>query len=71
MFKNVDGKKVFRYGKKAYEYAIEAASSCPFFTLDTDEDELVTSTKQPSCYNCLFRKWTQDSFVCMAKVKHN
>lgn len=69
MFKNVNGEKVFKHGNKAYEHAIIAASTCPFFTLDTDEDELVTSVQQPSCYNCLFRKWTQGSFICMARRK--
>ncbi|MDD5051349.1 MAG: molybdopterin biosynthesis protein MoeB [Sulfuricurvum sp.] len=53
----------FQFGKNAYAEAINAA--CDFFVLDKDEDELVTSTEQNSCYNCLFRRWTRESFTCM------
>lgn len=56
---------IFQFGKHGYAEAIDAA--CEFFVLDKDEDELVTSTEQNSCYNCLFRRWTRESFICMKK----
>lgn len=65
MFILENGNVIFRYGKDAYEKAIEAA--CEAFKLDKDEDELITSTAHNSCYNCLFRRWTRESFICMKK----
>ncbi|MCX6062295.1 MAG: molybdopterin biosynthesis protein MoeB [Campylobacterales bacterium] len=56
---------LFQYGKDNYQKAIDAA--CETFELDKDEDELVTATTQNSCYNCLFRRWTRESFMCMKK----
>ena len=55
----------FLYGKFEYEKAIEVASLCGYFRLDSDEDELVTNTNKPSCYNCLYRKWSKESFTCL------
>lgn len=65
MFTLANGHFVFQYGKVDYEKAIEAA--CEAFLLDKDDDELITSTAQNSCYNCLFRRWTRESFICMKK----
>jgi len=65
MFFQGNGKLVFKFGKDNYEKAKEQASTCKEFILDKDEDELVTCTKENSCYNCLFRRWTQESFVCL------
>lgn len=59
------GKKYFKYGKESFDKAVEQASSCKDFELDKDENELVTSTIKNSCYNCTFRRWTQESFCCM------
>ncbi|DAB30357.1 MAG TPA: molybdopterin biosynthesis protein MoeB [Sulfurimonas sp. UBA12504] len=69
MFETVGEKFIFKYGKTAYDKAIEAACDCPFFKLDCDEDEFVTSTKKDSCYNCLFRRWSCTSFSCMHKAQ--
>lgn len=65
MFTYENGNFVFQYGKDDYQKAIDAA--CEAFLLDQDEDELITSTAQNSCYNCLFRRWTRESFICMKK----
>ncbi|MFT7004277.1 MAG: hypothetical protein ACJAWW_001634 [Sulfurimonas sp.] len=65
MFLHENGKLLFKYGRVDYEKAIEQALSCSSFVLDKDEDELVTSTEKNSCYNCLFRRWTKDSFTCI------
>jgi len=67
MFYKRDNSFVFKYGKRGYNKAIEAAALCKKFELDRDEDELVTSSKKNSCYNCLFRRWCSDSFICMKK----
>lgn len=67
MFYKRDNSFVFKYGKKNYDKAIESAALCENFVLDKDEDELITSTKKNSCYNCLFRRWCSDSFICMKK----
>lgn len=67
MFENIEGKAIFKYGKENYAKAVEQALTCKDFVLDKDEDELVTSTKENSCYNCLFRRWTKESFICLKK----
>jgi hypothetical protein len=68
MFIQENENVVFLYGKVNYQKAIGAA--CEAFKLDQDEDELITSTAQNSCYNCLFRRWTHESFMCMKKSLH-
>ena len=50
-------------GKEAWQEAVEAAGLCKHFSLD-DEDELV-SEEERSCYNCRYRRWTPESFVCL------
>jgi len=37
--------------------------NCQNFRID-DEDELVTDQDR-SCYNCRYRRWTINSFVCL------
>jgi hypothetical protein len=60
---NERNEKVFSPGKEAWQEAVEAAKNCPDFTID-DEDECV-SEETRSCYNCHYRRWTQESFVCL------
>lgn len=60
--KNNNGKKEFLGGKNDYISVAEIAEICTNFKLD-DEDELVTDEPK-SCYNCRFRRWTSESFVC-------
>jgi hypothetical protein len=64
-----DANNLFSYGKSDYKNAILVASKCALYKLDVDEDELVTSTDHPTCYNCLYRRWTQSSFICMKSFK--
>ncbi|MBN2107139.1 MAG: hypothetical protein JW832_06895 [Deltaproteobacteria bacterium] len=45
--------------------SVQAALACPHFFLD-DEDECV-SDEEISCLNCRYRRWTQESFLCMKK----
>lgn len=67
MFYKENGGFVFRHGKKNFKKAKEAALQCVHFKLDSDEDELLASSKSASCYNCLFRRWNKESFTCMKK----
>ncbi len=67
---NKQGHFVFLHGRTAYEEAKKQARECSFFCLDKDEDEWVTTTVLPSCYNCLFRRWTPASFMCMKSECH-
>jgi hypothetical protein len=45
--------------------AVLRAQACAYFLLD-DEDELV-SDEAVTCFNCRYRRWTQESFTCMKK----
>ena len=63
MWYEEDGKKVFKGGKEAHEAAAQTAMACPLFKEDCEE-ECVTDDPR-SCYNCRYRRWTKDSFVCM------
>ncbi|MFA7091272.1 MAG: molybdopterin biosynthesis protein MoeB [Arcobacteraceae bacterium] len=58
----------FMFGKMSFEMAQK--SVCEKFILDTDEEECVVSTDTSSCYNCLYRKWTQQSFVCIQRSRN-
>ena len=60
---NQKGQKEFRSGQEAFNKAEEASLNCNDFKID-DEDELVTDQDR-SCYNCRYRRWTTDSFVCL------
>ena len=64
MDENFDTNGTFLYGKFAYEDAKFSALNCKFFMLDSDEDELVCDY-DISCYNCLFRRWSEQSFECL------
>ncbi|MDD3344637.1 MAG: molybdopterin biosynthesis protein MoeB [Sulfurospirillaceae bacterium] len=61
---------IFIHGKTAYTEAKKQASQCLYFQLDKDEDEWVTTIQWASCYNCLFRRWTPTSFMCMKQDSH-
>ncbi len=63
MWKRENGKTVFTGGKEAFEDAANAARGCPLFVQDCEE-ECVADEAQ-SCYNCRYRRWTKNSFVCM------
>jgi hypothetical protein len=57
---------LFLHGKESPQKAGDAAEECSFFQED-DEDEQVSDIF-PSCYNCRYRRWTAESFICK-KVK--
>lgn len=66
MWQAFDYQKRFLYGKNDGEKAHTVAGSCPDFRED-NEDECV-SDEPISCYNCRYRRWTQESFDCMKGV---
>lgn len=59
---NLNGEKEFSGGKNNPAQAAFAADACKGFEPD-DEDEMVAD-EPISCYNCRFRRWTKESFVC-------
>ena len=63
------GKKVFAGGKNSFTEAVYLAENCSSFAEDC-EDELVCDDPV-SCYNCRYRRWTQDSFECIKRLKEN
>ena len=63
MWRFENGKAVFAAGKTAYEEAARAAENCLLFAEDCEEE--CVADEERSCYNCRYRRWTKDSFVCM------
>ncbi|MBR3553142.1 MAG: hypothetical protein IKN72_07115 [Clostridia bacterium] len=63
MWEIINGKKHFTGGKEAYEAVARTAEHCPFFAEDCEE-ECVTDDAR-SCYDCRYRRWTSESFICM------
>jgi len=64
---NFNEKGEFRFGKFNYEKAREIAQNCAKFKLDSDEEE-TSSGDERSCYDCALRRWSKDSFICMAQA---
>ncbi len=58
------GRKKFKGNQTDYAKVASLAASCNKFSLD-DEDEQVDDN-EVSCYNCLFRRWSSESFFCMS-----
>jgi hypothetical protein len=63
---NKRGERAFRHGQEAFSLAAAQARTCHKFCPDV-EDEWVTDEER-SCYNCLLRRWTVTSFLCMATI---
>ena len=64
------GKNTFAlYNKKTMKNAaILQADVCGAFEYDSDEEERMAATpNEKSCFNCLYRRWTQQGFECAAK----
>lgn len=57
----------FKFGKRDYKKSAAAAENCSVFEHDNDEEEEVADTEK-SCYNCLYRRWTIDAFICTKKA---
>ncbi len=63
MWRIENGKAVWTGGKAAWAAAASAASACGAFSPDCEEECI--AEEDVSCYNCRYRRWTRDSFVCM------
>lgn len=62
-FELKNGQQLFKYGKQALDIAEAIAEKCSYFQYDVEE-EIYTDDGEKSCYNCLFRRWSKDSFTC-------
>jgi len=67
MFVFREGGWEYTGGKRDWQTAAGIAAICQGF-MDDDEDELAAD-EAVSCYNCRYRRWTADSFLCMWPVK--
>lgn len=67
MMQNFNEKNEFKYGKFNYEKAHQIAQNYAKFKLDNDEEEMVCRGER-NCYDCAFRRWSKDSFICMAQA---
>jgi hypothetical protein len=56
--------QMFAGGQEDWASAAAIAGVCASFRLD-DEDELCAE-ESLSCYNCRYRRWTAESFACLA-----
>lgn len=60
---NDRGEAEYTGSKEDWQAVAWIAAHCAMFKPD-DEDELVAD-EPVSCYNCIFRRWTVKSFVCL------
>lgn len=60
-----DGKKLFKGNHTDYAIVGELAQKCLNFCPD-DEDEQVDD-QELSCFNCIFRRWSEKSFYCLSE----
>lgn len=58
------GNKMFCGGRENWPAAAAIASSCTKFNADDDDEQCAEETL--SCYNCRYRRWTAESFTCLA-----
>lgn len=63
VWKNQDGNRYFLGGQEAYDEVMIIAKVCPHFVADYEEEWMAED--EISCYNCRYRRWTVDSFMCM------
>lgn len=61
------GVREFTLGKIAWAEAARIAAECHYFAEDVEEE--VQSDVARSCYGCRYRRWTSDSFECLAPVR--
>lgn len=59
-----DGTRRFLGGNDDWGGAAREAELCAGFREDVEE-ELVADESR-SCYNCRYRRWTGDSFICIS-----
>lgn len=55
-------KDLYQAGKQVNNWT----TSCEDFEADNDTEECYTDSEN-ACYNCLYRRWTADGFICVKK----
>jgi len=60
-------RKLFHGGKQDFNKAASAAAECSLFMPDYEEERVADELR--SCYNCLYRRWTSNSFQCMKNIE--
>lgn len=63
MWKIQKGNRIFLGGQEDYNQVITIARGCPNFVADYEEEWM--DEEEVSCYNCRYRRWTAESFMCM------
>ncbi|HOP39822.1 MAG TPA: hypothetical protein PLI53_02140 [Geobacteraceae bacterium] len=58
-----DGSRKYRGGRNDWSGAANEALRCEWFREDVEEEWVADEAR--SCYNCRYRRWTEDSFVCI------
>lgn len=61
------GNIYFTEGKDNQVVSRQVAENCNDFVKDVEEE--MVDEVDLSCYNCLFRRWTRDTFMCMKECK--
>ncbi len=64
---NRNGMREFLGGKEDWSGAAREAVHCLSFRPDVEEEQV--ADEAISCYNCRYRRWTADSFVCSGNGK--
>ena len=60
------GGKLFAGGRENWSAAAAVADACQNFSADDDDEQCAEELL--SCYNCRYRRWTPESFTCLAAV---
>lgn len=53
-------KDLYHDGRQANNWS----TACEMFQMDNDTEECYTE-EENACYNCLFRRWTADGYICV------
>jgi hypothetical protein len=59
------GSLVFTGGFENWRLAAQTARDCFNFVPDEEDEQI--SDDPCSCYNCRYRRWTADAFICLKR----
>ena len=67
VIKNIDNSDLYQACNKRSlsNSACLMAKSCDDFVFDNDEEEFASDCSRQTCFNCLYRRWTADTFTCV------
>jgi hypothetical protein len=60
------GHRQFTAGQEEWHTAALVAERCGQFHPDVEEEQV--ADEPVSCYNCRLRRWTAESFACLAEM---